>query len=428
VRLPILIACIVALKAIAIFVVLPIVARSLSHSYGIGFADDYDLLGWSLSQGNGYRFLPDTAPTLMREPGYPLFLAGLFWLFGKSLGAIRVANLLLTAITAWLTYRLADRIFSSKAIAFLASVLLLIHPAIFVAELRGGVEILFTLLIVCFISALLAALQSGRFKDFFLAGLVLGVATLVRSTALLFPVFLVPFFLLWKSARPSWIRACGVIAVVLAGAMITISPWMIRNWKVAGVPIPTSSVQPIAAHAGQYICSNRSLYSNFQDLDSEAAEFRSRFGTQHGFRFAGGYYMYFYDVKDELAFSKLLAQHVIENYERSPTLIFRCSAINVFNFWFTGKDWTATAMNALVQLPYLILGVLGMIFTLKSGRGSDGGILMLFIAYLMLVHLPVHAQARYSVPLIPLLAIFAAVAALNIRSRLRATASVAPRK
>src|SRR5271154_905629 len=111
--LPTLIAFIVALKAIAIFVVLPFVERSLSHSFGIGFADDYYRLAWSLTQGHGYRFLPDTAPTLMREPGNPLFLAAIFLFFGKSLNAVRIANLLLSALTAGLIYRLAQRIFAN---------------------------------------------------------------------------------------------------------------------------------------------------------------------------------------------------------------------------------------------------------------------------------------------------------------------------
>ena len=271
-----------------------------------------------------------------------------------------------------------------------------------------------------FISALCTALRSDRTRDYFIAGLALGVASLFRSTALLFPAFLAPYFLLWKSARPSWPRAFGVIAVVFAGALIAISPWMLRNWQVAGVPLPTATVQPIAAHSGQYICANRSLTSGFEDLDHAAAAFRRDFARQHGYRVTGGYYMYFYDTKDKLAFSNLLAKHVLENYRRSPTLIFKCSAVNVFNFWFTGKDWTATALNVPAQLPYLVLGILGMVVALRAGYGRDVGILILFIAYLMLVHIPVHAQARYSEPLTPFLAIFAAVGALYMVRRRQA--------
>ena len=398
-----------ALHAIAMFVVLPLLAHHVRGLYSIEFVDDYDKLAWSLSQGFGYRFFPDTAPTLTREPGYPLFLGSLFYFFGYSIEVARAANLLLSGLTVLLLYRLASRLFAARWIAVLVPALFLLHPGVFVAELRGGVESLFMVLVVAFTMLLARAAQTDRTRDYVLAGLLLGLTTLVRSTALLFPFFLVGYFFFWPERRPSWMKLGGHLLALFAATLLVVSPWMIRNEKVAGVPIPTASVQPVALHAGQYICSHRTFASKFQQLDLDAALFRREFAKAHGLRFKGGYYQYFYDTQDELAFSRLLSAHVVANYKAQPILLIQCPLENVFNFWFTGKTWTSTALNAVIQLPFLILAILGMRAALRTGAGRSVGVFVLFIVYLMLLHIPVLAQARYSVPLVPFLSLFAAL-------------------
>jgi len=421
-----LIVGVVAIKAIVLFTVVAILPRWIGSYYGIEFSDNYDWLAWNLSSGNGYRFTADTAPTLMREPGYPLVLAGLFSLFGKSLDAARCLNLLLAGVAAWLIYVLANRLFAGRAVGLIAALLFLIHPGILVAELRGGVEILFIVAILGAVGALCIAVQSGRCRDYFLAGLALGAASLVRSTPLLFPAFLIVYFCFRKEARPAWKAVFGRIALVWIGALIVLSPWMIRNWFAVGVPLPTASVQGIAAHAGQYICSHRTLHSNLRDLDFDAARARAVFATQLGLHFKPGgyYYQHFYDTHDELVFSNALSALVVDNYRRSPALLFKCPAMNVFNFWFAGKNWTSTGLNMAVQLPYLILGIFGIVAVVRSGRLNLAAIPLLFMIYLMLVHLPVHSQARYSVPLLPFLSMFAAAGLLSLMARFRA--GVAP--
>jgi 4-amino-4-deoxy-L-arabinose transferase-like glycosyltransferase len=408
-----------ALHALAMFVVLPLLAHHVRGLYSIEFVDDYDKLAWSLSQGFGYRFFPDTAPTLTREPGYPLLLGALFYFFGYSIEVARAANLLLSALTVVLLYRLAYRLFAVRWLAVLVPALFLLHPGVFVAELRGGVESLFMLLVVAFTMLLARAAESNRTRDYVLAGLLLGLTTLVRSTALLFPFFLVVYFFIWPERRPSWVGLGGQLLALFAATILVVSPWMIRNERVAGVPIPTASVQPIALHAGQYICSHRTWASKFQQLDLDAARFRRDFAKANGLRVTGQYYQYFYNTQDELTYSRLLGAHVVANYKAQPFLLVQCPLQNVFNFWFTGKTWTSTALNAVIQLPLLILAVLGLRAAVRTGAGPRVGVFALFIVYLMLLHIPVLAQARYSVPLVPFLSVFAALAIYGLRPKIQ---------
>lgn len=417
---------IVVLKSLLFFVVLPTYESTLGRSYGLGFADQYDLLALSIVEGNGYRFTPDTAPTLTREPGYPLLLAGLFALFGYGLAAVKAANLLLSAIAAGLIARLARDLWpATRWPVLIAPVLFLLHPGIVIAELRGGVEISFIFLLMCFLSVIWRALKTGRLRDYALAGLVLGLTSLFRSTALLFPVFLLGYFLLFDSTRPKLIVAASRIGLVFACAALVLSPWIVRNYALTGRFVPTASVQGIAAHAGNYICRNWSAEKGFRALDREAAAERVDLARQQGYRFDDHYYIYFFDPRDEVRFNGFLGQRVAEQYRESPGLLLKCMSRNLFNFWFAGKNSQATRANLAAQLPYLLLGIAGMLLALRAGDRRLMGLLLLFSVYTMGVYLPIHAQARYSMALVPALAIFAAWPVARLL-RLQRSAAQAP--
>ncbi|MGB5053638.1 MAG: glycosyltransferase family 39 protein, partial [Nitrospirales bacterium] len=162
------------------------------------FPDDYDKLASNILAGNGYRIFPDTSETLLRTPGYPLFLTLIFYFFPNSLVAVKIVNLTLGLLTAWIVALLTWRLTAHKATATLAAFLFLIHPAILFAQSRSGPESLFTLLITGFVLALCQAFDRKKMLDFVVAGILLGMATIVKSTTIFFPAFLFGLVLLKK--------------------------------------------------------------------------------------------------------------------------------------------------------------------------------------------------------------------------------------
>jgi hypothetical protein len=98
-------------------------------------------------------------------------------------------------------------------------------------------------------------------------------------------------------------------------------------------------------------------------------------------------------------------------------LLVRSVAQNVFDFWFAGRTWTVTAVNALVQLPYMILAGIGIAYSVKSRGLRSIGPVLLFIGYILAVHVPILAQARYSVPLMPLICSLGAVGLIAMHRR-----------
>lgn len=407
---------VVVVHTLLLFLVIPALSSRLAPSFNQErYADGYDQLAESLVAGNGYRFYPDTASTLMREPGYPLFLAGLFSVAGESFVAVKLANMILALATASLIVVLVKRSArdgrtSQPFELAVPPTLFLFHPGILLAESRGGLEILLAFLITLFMVVVCKAIEANRWRDYVLCGIVLGVTVSVRSTLMLYPVFLLFYLLLSKSREASAFNSVRNVAVMVFAMFATLSPWIIRNFALTGKFIPTASVLGVSAQAGQYIDEHLFEGRPLWLLDREAARERDRLAIAAGFRFEDGplgYYQTFYRTEDELGFSKYLFSLVLDKYERSPLLFARSVGLNIFNFWFSGKTWAATAINAIVQLPYLLLAFAGIVRK-EDRRSKAFWPMSLLIVYVMLVHLPIIAQARYSIPLMPLISILAA--------------------
>src|SRR6266851_602467 len=120
---------IVIVNVAILFIVIPGVSYRLASFYSQDLhSDGYNQLAANLAEGNGYRFYPDTARTLMREPGYPIFLAGLLLVFGRSFAVVKLANMCLALTAAWLMTPIARKLSPNRALTVLPSLLFLFHP------------------------------------------------------------------------------------------------------------------------------------------------------------------------------------------------------------------------------------------------------------------------------------------------------------
>jgi hypothetical protein len=404
-------ALVVTVHVVLLLAVIPFVSARLAPSYNQDvFADGYDYLAKDLAAGYGYRFYPDSATTLMREPGYPLVLTCLLLLFGNAFIAVKLVNIVLALGTAWLLAMVVRKMIDQPWAMIVAPTLFLFHPGTLIAESRGGVEILFGFLLVLFIVTLLKALETGRWSAFCLCGMVLGITVLVRSVPIFFPVFLLAYLLMFGRKRMSALAACRNVAIMLLTMLTVLSPWIVRNYSLTGKFVPTASVLGVSAQAGQYIFTHRSEGKPWWLLDREAAQERDRLATQLGYPFRDVYYQTFYRTGDEIRFSSFLLGRVVGVYKQSPGLFVDFVGHNLINIWIAGKTKMATRANLLVQMPYLILAGIGAAIGFKNHMSRIVGPIVLLVGYVISVYIPILAQARYSVPLIPFLSILATIA------------------
>jgi 4-amino-4-deoxy-L-arabinose transferase-like glycosyltransferase len=406
--------------AAILFVGMPILQRHAAYRYGLGFADGYEILAKNLADGNGYRWRADMAGTMMREPGYPLLLAAALKIGGYRIEAARLLNLLLAVGIAGMLIALARRMTGDPRAPVIAAVLFLVHPGTWVAEARGGVEILFIFVGFAFMLALHWAMEKGGLWRYLLAGLAFGVVLQVRSTPMAFPVLLLLYVLFSATGAQERLAAAVRVAALVIGMGLVMIPWVVRNYRLVHEFVPVATLGGVALQEGLCMCRNVSFGVDLYPVGQAAGRERGELARELGMRFEGAeYFQTFYDARDETAFNRILYRTARREYIEKPGLLVECVGKNLFNLWFLGKTWNITKLNMLVQLPLLALVFYGLWIVWRRGDLRKMGILLTYVGSIAIVHLLVVAEARYSIPVLAFLAIPAGVAVTSIWDHVR---------
>jgi 4-amino-4-deoxy-L-arabinose transferase-like glycosyltransferase len=171
-----------------------------------------------------YLYLHHTIPTTEKPPGYPAVLALFSWAGLDSYAAHRVVSCVMGATAVVLIGMLGRRV-GGDGIGLLAGAIAAVYPALWMLDASLRSESLYLPLIAL---ALLLAYE----RRFVWLGIVLGLAALTRSEALL----LVPLLLL-AIPRP---RRGPALAVV-GCCFLAIAPWLARNWITFDQPTGIST-------------------------------------------------------------------------------------------------------------------------------------------------------------------------------------------
>jgi 4-amino-4-deoxy-L-arabinose transferase-like glycosyltransferase len=189
---------------------------------------------------NGGGYAVQGQPTAFWPVGYPAFLAGLFAVFGPSIEVAKAANLVLSAVAMAFVYRIARRATGSEGAARAALLLAVLYPTpVFYTELLYS-EPLFMALLLAGIDLLPGACEERRrWVVVAMAGACFGLASLVKTQALLLPALLVGGALVLR--RIGFRRAVLTGLVAYAACLAVITPWTLRNWMVLGQPVLIST-------------------------------------------------------------------------------------------------------------------------------------------------------------------------------------------
>jgi Dolichyl-phosphate-mannose-protein mannosyltransferase len=168
-------------------------------------------------------------PTAQQPPLYPLFVAGIFKLFGVyshlSLILIMVANAIAGGFACLFIYRIGLKYFS-PVVALIAAWAWAVLPPVAVTDLALSHYSFSTLLVL----AWLAIIPNFplRVSHWTLLGIAIGLALLLNPML----VLLIPASFPWLWARKKY--AC-ILLVMMA---ITVMPWHVRNFRVMGHVYP----------------------------------------------------------------------------------------------------------------------------------------------------------------------------------------------
>jgi 4-amino-4-deoxy-L-arabinose transferase-like glycosyltransferase len=230
------------LLAVALVLRVTVVAATFDTPITLDSAD-FSRTGLSIAQGHGYPLSnrgPAGGPSAFRPPAYPFFVAAVYFVAGQEAPpAVRMVETLLGTLTVALIGFIATRIWGRR-VGTIALGVAAVAPPMVVMSTALVSESLFVPLILAAVASALQARRSPRpLRWAIVTGVLLGIAELTRTNALvLLPVLA---FALWTAGPRRPHRGLLAPAMVIVASILTIAPWTARNWFVLHCFIPVST-------------------------------------------------------------------------------------------------------------------------------------------------------------------------------------------
>ncbi|MBI2096555.1 MAG: glycosyltransferase family 39 protein [Candidatus Sungbacteria bacterium] len=216
---------------------------SVSSSHNLPFpsltgdSNHYRILAENLIQKRAFDIYPDRpSPDSLRTPGYPVFLALLYFIGQTWVGAVFLQSAVMGFIPV-LVYLIGKRAVS-EGVGFVAGVLSAFDPIqIFYSTLTLS-DALFVLVLLLAVYALLTVYRESKAWWILLAGGLLGFAVLVRPIGQFLIIPALGFLFFRRPDRKRFLVASGWL---LAGFLLVVAPWSVRNkllfnsWQLSAI-------------------------------------------------------------------------------------------------------------------------------------------------------------------------------------------------
>src|SRR5581483_2789409 len=211
---------------IAASCVLPRVAVLLYERGSIlqDFAEKSDDFARTFVSSGTFGLIPGE-PSAYTQPLYAWFLIPLYWLHGRTWWVVGGAQILVAVATAFVVYAIGRRLGGAR-IGLIAALLTTLHPYLVWHDVHVNREILDQLLAALAVLLTIVAVDRRSWRWAAVLGLDLGLAILGNTRLLFLPVALAAY-VAWRLRSP---RLAAVAAVaVLAGSVVAVTPWVVRN-------------------------------------------------------------------------------------------------------------------------------------------------------------------------------------------------------
>jgi len=238
---------IIILALLIRFSIFPFIIQHQERMFTISDAYQYDALARNIVENHKfcdseeisyndpvYRSLTkgDATPfDTFRTPVYPLFLAGIYYLFGYNPCIAIIIQIFLSVLTCILVYEIG-KIFIKESIGFIAGILLALDFPTAVYTNLLLTETLFIFLSLSSLYFILKFLKKRKKLDLGFSALFLGVSTLSRPIVQYFVILiiLIIFIVSRKDIKKSIINCFLYFSIFL----IIIFPWAFRNYITYG--------------------------------------------------------------------------------------------------------------------------------------------------------------------------------------------------
>ncbi len=349
-----------------------------------------------------------------KAPLYPLFLKLVYTIFGAGPWPVRVIQALIGSGSALLTFLLAGRLFSRR-VAVIAGLLVAFCGTLILFDGQILVPSLTIFLNLLSLYCLTIALQTRR-REFYLAGgLLLGLSAIARPTVLAFAMLMLAYlvWVAWKSTSASPWRTPFLF---LLGVILAVAPVTIHNVVKSG------ELTLIGTYSGVNLYIGNNLHSDGvsavipgtglewwdgASMDDSRAMAERDMGRSLS---AAEQSSYWRDraVRDIVNNPGWFAGHL---WRKLLLFMGGYELANNFDIYYLTKRIPVLkplVLRGPVFWPWgviLPLAIAGMI--LAGRRSAESRLLVYFLAASIPAFLLFFVTARYRMPLIPILSIFA---------------------
>ena len=361
-------------------------------------------------------------PNSFRPPLLPLLLAGLLKLDGGTI-ALGVLQVLLGTASVALTLYVGKRLGLGR-LALVAASLVACDPLLIVYTTFPMTETLFTFLVIALVafstpnslpdaSRKPAGWSAGRAV---VVGIVFGACALCRPT--IWPTALLGRASAWSGeslcARrlPRSLIVAAIVATLACG--VVVAPWALRNWKILGSPVVTTT------HGGYTL-----LLGNNAEFFRHVAErpLTELWNDREPDRFQQAWFERLLADRDreigpgadELRQNQWMYQQAWKSIAAQPRLFLRACVLRFVLFWNAVPLIPSRSSLSQAVVWALCAGYVAELVLFVVGLGSLGCswdrrwmLPLCVILNFTLVHLVYWSNMRMRAPLVPLIALVAA--------------------
>ena len=404
------------MRGLAVALLLGLVVRLVifwhTPELGLKIADEHYFaqLAGNVLHGEGLASGPGR-PTSIRPPLYPGFVAGIWAVAGDgNLQAVRAVQIALALLTAGLVYLLGRRAFG-PAVGRAAAVVTWLYPSLIFLNFTLLTETLFTFFLVGFLLLSVTLVERPRVSTAIACGVTLGLGALTRSVLWPMPLLLCPLLVALLGGTLK--RRLLLSSAVLLGYSLVVAPWAVRNTRLQGTLTIVDTMGGMNLRMGNY---EHTPEDRMWDAVSLTGEQNWVYAlTQERLEVGGSI--------TEGQKEKWAQRKAIEYMLDNPGTTLRRAVIKFGDFWglersfiagvrqglYTPPGWFALLAAAAITLSYVALVLPGMAgMWLARPAWQQHALLLLPVVTITGVHALVFGHSRYHLPLVPILAIYAA--------------------
>jgi 4-amino-4-deoxy-L-arabinose transferase-like glycosyltransferase len=340
--------------------------------------------------GCPYHFTPGTPFDF--EPPLAAWWVGLvYFAIGPNIFLARIVQCLMDACVCPLLYVLARRMTVDRGTALLSAFLYAVYPLAIAICLGLYYQVPMNLALIWLVLCLIAPVT---WRNGLWAGVALALSALAKPVTLpLIALLPVLKFLGWLRGKIS-LRACLLWCLSFVAASLAIlTPWTVRNYLVFHrfVPVQNGAGAPLM------------LGSKEKYIDVDCAAVHEKYDSE--MKYPPGEY------------ERVAINNHVDHLRQAPLDYLRFLTKKFAFTWYNTEGKTKNWPTLLLQAPFLLLAIVGLIGVPRLWRQNGNGYVPALVLYICAVQVVFLPLVRYTLAVMPLVMVIAAVGGMWLVQR-----------